>query len=351
MGLLAVSQGLAVPDGLARDLAESDPKDLAQIALVNHVHTVVGQAFERAPELGDHVPRDFLVYLAEMAQANAGRNRALMDQLALIGGAFARAGIPAVALKGSAELLAPTYPDPARRFISDTDILVPETCIEDALACLTDLGGTHVPDDKDFMHHLPPVMLPDGVAPIELHLRIGNDLTDRMLPANRVLAHALPHDCGLSVPDPATRLTHLIVHGQIHHDHHALRALSLRDCLDFHWMRRRFGPEALEQTRATFAEAGQSTVFEGFVAISNVVLGTPATPVDPSATRWARATLAAFGQPGCRRLRETVKWALTCLWRFVSSSEYRRYYLGVLSDRRKLRRVLGNLRGRRRRVQ
>lgn len=352
MGLLAVSQGCGIPKGLPEDLAASAPEDMAAIANVGHLHTVLTTAFDHAPELTGLVEQDLQIFFAEMARANADRNRALLAQLARLGAAFSARAIPAVALKGSAELLSPTYADPAQRFIADTDILVPADRMDEAVEALLALGGQMVEEDKAFMHHLPPIMLPDGAAPIELHLRIGNDLVDRMLPADEVLASALPHETGLLVPDPATRLTHLVVHGQIHHEHHALRALYLRDCLDYFWMEKQLGIEAVERTRAVFLGAGQGVVLDGFVTLTNAIFGkADQQHIAPAARPWADATLAVFGAPGRRKARESLAWFATCVWRFVKSSEYRKYYLGVLRDRQRLRAVLAVLGDRMRRIQ
>lgn len=343
IGLLAVSEGVSAPQGLAADLAASDPQELAAIALVNHVHVAIGRAFQRQPSLADHVPRDFRVYLNEMAQANAERNAILRDQLTQIGQALSAAKIPALALKGSAELLSPAWPDPSMRFLSDIDILVPVDQVCFAREVLLGLGGSspeHLPAFKFPDYHLPPITLPNSIALVELHMRVGDGIETELLPAEKLLESAIPTEAGLAVPDPVSRLVHLIAHGQIHHNRHDEKQLYLRDCLEFHLFSRSFGEKFINETRQRFESVGLRDIFFCFRALSNAIFGQSFENSDLRSEKHMMATLKAFGRPRRKRFWDIMSWILGISWRIFGSAEHRRYYLAVLSDHRRLRQVL-----------
>lgn len=336
-GLLRPAMGMTPPDGLGNDLRDSAPEDIARVAQLHHVHVAMALGLREAPALADVLPEDLRIFFTEMYLANRARNAALCAQIEKIGEAFAARGIVAVILKGGAELLSPAYQDPALRFISDTDLLVQSESIDHAARVLRELGGVMEPDEGRPSHQLPSITLDETLGPIELHHRIGDGKSDRVLAPGDVFADAEVHECGLLVPAPAKRLTHMIVHAQIHHHQYALTTLSLRDCMDMASMRRSFPESAWRDTRAAFARAGQEAACDAFEAVAEAIV-----PVQPPskhprrAQRWAARALDHFGRPETQRRRESIGWLLLCLWRFASSAGFRRYYWGLIVDRGRL---------------
>lgn len=84
---------------------------------------------------------------------NARRNLILENELGCILDGFDRDRIPVMPVKGAITLMAPLYPSPALRVMSDLDLLVQPGSREAAQACLTALGylprkgrGTVLPD-------------------------------------------------------------------------------------------------------------------------------------------------------------------------------------------------------------
>lgn len=322
--------------GLERDLARAPVARWLPLAHVSHALPVLPEAqADAAARRG--LPDDLWLFLAEMRRGNADRNARLAAQLAELSDGLERAGVEVVALKGMAEILAPTYADPAARFVSDLDLLVPEEATGEVGRILAAAGYAAQDDGHPVWathHHRPPFLRRAEEGPVELHLRIGPGAADRLLPAAAVRAAALPSALpGVRVPAPLHRAMHLAAHGRLGPRHFSAGVpLSLRDLHGFHRFGRVFGPATMDEASARFAAAGQAEAWETLEALSAAVLDPDALPrLAPEAIARARRGLRAYGQPGRRRAGNLAAWLA-------------HYGSAALSDRRTLGRYLSVLR-------
>ncbi len=353
---------------LARDLAASDPEDLARIAVQTCAHVVAASAFERVPALAEAVPRDLLILFSELGATNLARNVAIRDQLASVGAILQRAGLRGVVLKGAADLLDPLFPDPAFRFLSDVDLLLPGAEAEAAFAALTDAGAIPRQDAaRPGHHHLAPLDHPDWPVPVELHLRLGPARYAAPLTAalTAALTTALPDTAGdaglsglsglsgLALPRAPHRLAHAVLHAQLPW-RYRMAEFSLRDTLEFELLTRTLPAADIAEARALFtacSPAHASAAWEALDAARCLVFGQAADieALPLPARRWAEKALIRFGQP--RHALARLGWDLRRYGEdFLHNPDRRRFFLRQLASPGGLRRALAARRDRSRRL-
>lgn len=345
LGLVRAALGRPVGPALVDDLRASDPQQIVQIATYAYVHVAVATAFDHAPELGDAVPEDLVIYFREMQAANRRRNAEILGQLGSVGAVLAAEGVEGVVLKGGAELLDPVFPDPAARFLSDLDILVPEADIGRAVARLGETGAvsSEISDiDAPDHHHVAPLGHPDWPVPVELHRRLGQGRWRDLLAADAVVAAARPSGVpGLALPSARHRLAHAVQHAQLQPPRYRDGLLSLRDMMELEVMRAVIDPRDVAAARALFDAEGQAA-WDALDAACALAFADAEriAGLSPAARRWAEAAIAGFGRPGRRRLASLGRWAGWYLAEFIRNPERRRHYLRQLSRPGRIRRVL-----------
>lgn len=166
------------------------------------------------PVLGvlDEVPAAVTDRLREAAMADAV-NRLVLDRgRAVALGALADAGLRTVLLKGSA-LAASVYPTGVTRDMSDVDLLVRPDELAAATDVLTRAGWAPVQDQVVDMGRRHDAKLVDahGLAPIELHRHLLDDVDRAALDAAEVVTRARPHGAHL-LPAPHDLLLHVCMH-------------------------------------------------------------------------------------------------------------------------------------------
>lgn len=344
LGLVRAAMGCTVDrDAVIGDLGRSDPQDLVRIATMTYVHVIVHDGFAKVPELADAVPDDLVVYFSEMRQANQRRNQSIRAQLADIDGTFRQAGLTGVALKGAAELLAPLHPDPAARFLSDLDILLPAADLQRAVVLFQDQGAVSQEEDEINQrghHHLEPLWHREWPVPLELHRGFGPDAARGILPADAVAREA--RATGLSalcVPSPAHRLAHAVLHAQISPPRYHERALSLRDLVEVEAMMRHLTEGEIAEARTCFETNGALEAWEAFHAARDMVFGdgTGADPYPAAARAWAEHALTNFGRPGRRQWALFLRLARYYSQTLLFDSERRRHYARQLLTPGRLR--------------
>ncbi|OGT96822.1 MAG: hypothetical protein A3I79_07205 [Gemmatimonadetes bacterium RIFCSPLOWO2_02_FULL_71_11] len=158
----------------------------------------------------------------------------LSADLLRLGAEFEAMGIPAIALKGSALLAANVAPALGIRWMSDIDILVPESQVEQAAWILESLeymrGYARDPRGPEvFRPYHETFTSPDGRV-VELHWRLGPSRWGRAAAANEWFARAQPGAmAGLLVPATADLFWHFLLHDA---RNHAWSSGSLRAALD-----------------------------------------------------------------------------------------------------------------------
>lgn len=355
LGLVGTAMGQEFGSALVDDLRASDPQDIVRIATFSYVHVVVGAAFDRAPVLADAVADDMVIYFREMRAANLRRNDSILMQLRGVGAALSAEGVEGVVLKGGAELLAPVFPDPSFRFLSDLDILVSEADIERVAARLQSGGAVALEmseiDSWDH-HHIAPLARPDWPVQVELHRSLGQREWRNLLAPDAVAATARPSgEPGLAVPSAVYRLAHAVQHAQLQPPRYRDRLLSPRDMVEFEVMRSAFDARDVAAASAMF-DVGAREAWEALDASCALVFGDPdrAAALTPAARRWAEHAIAGFGRPGRRRFGMLGRWAEWYAKELLTNPERRRHYLDQLKQPGSLRRFFSDQRDRWRRT-
>ncbi|MHB9878376.1 nucleotidyltransferase domain-containing protein [Pacificimonas sp. ICDLI1SI03] len=168
---------------------------------------------------GMHVPDKARLLLDEAAAIASVRQNAARYEVQRMVEALAPTGMPVVLMKGSAYLMADLPPCPGRN-IGDLDIMVPFDRLNEAETALKRHGwqsikakGTY--DDsyyREWMHELPPLAHETRGGVIDLHHTIL-PRTARLTPRpERMLANAIPTNCGAYIMAPAEMLLHSATH-------------------------------------------------------------------------------------------------------------------------------------------
>lgn len=331
IGLVAVALGEEPPRSLKKDLTQSKPEQLAQLVNYNQVHTVVRRAFAKHPELTEYLPKDLLVYFRLMYSENKKRNQEAKEELTILGELFHKENIEAVVLKGGAEILCPYYQDPACRFISDLDILIPENRIQDAAEILYARGGTSSPAGEPEAyahHHLPGISGGELPFTIELHRRIGKKPVDSVLPAGEIFSRSLPGGIkGLRIPCPEDRFIHHVLHAQISSRLYERKLLNLRNCVDHLSFLHALDKETQERARMKLDRHGLLPMLEGLDTLACWIFPGQTSDTEPASKKWAAKTLRNFGRPGIRKYLDTFVWVRGYATRFFTDPECRRHYI------------------------
>jgi hypothetical protein len=158
----------------------------------------------------------------------------LAADLMRIGAEFAAVGVQAIALKGSALLAANYAPDLGIRWMSDIDLLVAESHVEQAAWILESLeyarGAPRDPTGPElFRPYHETFTSPEGRM-VELHWRLGPARWGRAAAAGEWFARAEPAGMsGLLIPTAADLFWHFLLHDA---RNHAWSTGSLRAAVD-----------------------------------------------------------------------------------------------------------------------
>ena len=217
-------------------------------------------------DLLDSLPPEIAEFLQAVETSNRQRNQAILDELKAAVTVLNGIGIQPVLLKGLAYLKTGVYQDPAHRYLTDIDLLVPQEQQPAAVVALIQNGwaADNLDPFRNFRHHSPPLRRPSS-AWIEIHHGLGIGVCERVLPAREVIERSSAVDLdGLCVRVPAAEdlVTHLIAHSQIQHSYHQRIWPPLRAMVDLLFLDRRFGPDLnWEPVAGRFAAADKYGVF------------------------------------------------------------------------------------------
>ncbi|WP_323771017.1 nucleotidyltransferase family protein [Antarctobacter sp.] len=339
LGLIPVALGREPAPGLWEDLAASDPMQLAAAAQVEHVQTLLGAAFDTAPDLREAIPSDLLIYFQEMHAGNAQYNDIARRDLARLGEILNDAGLRGCILKGGIELVLPSWTRPSGRFISDLDVLV-EGEGEPAFQALLAAGAKIVGDDAPLVAeleakrmHFPALLLEGGQTVIELHTRVQRDGADRLLKPQAIFADS--RDTGLRgivAPSLRHRMIHHVLHAQAQHLHYERLELKPRSVADHAMLLRGLAPEEQNEVRRDFASIGRTAEYEALDALTELVF--EGTNERAAGNRWIQKCLQLYGQPNRRKLILVGESFSVVIRRALSNKEYRqRYFRKLLSPR------------------
>jgi Uncharacterised nucleotidyltransferase len=233
------------------------------------------------------IPNGVRDYFAAVIALNQERNRRLEAAIREAIEALNRPGITPLLLKGAANLLEGLYHDPAARIMGDIDMLVPAERVKEASAVLASIGYDAAAPMasqrkrwilmKPHPHHAPMQIHVKSGAGIELHHELVHRGSSRLINARDALAHAAPRERdGLRylLLCQNDRVTHNIVHAQLHHSRQRLGLVDLRQMFDLALLIEQRGDlVGWREIEARFALAAAAQVLGDQIALLNALFG------------------------------------------------------------------------------
>jgi hypothetical protein len=248
----------------------SEPSWIAALTW-DGVGSAVGWALA-ALDLRGVAPAELDAFAGEAYQEARQRCVEQVGDLTRIGVELSAQDVPAVALKGSALLLGNVAPALGIRWMSDIDLLVPESKVEQASWVLESLDYVRgSPRDaaahEVFRPYHDTFTGPDGLV-VELHWRLGPQRWGRASAADAWFAHAEPSDAdGIKVPAAADLFWHFLIHDA---RNHAWSSGSLRAALDLALAARARGFSMIEVLRRLDEDPRPEPLFEAIADAANL---------------------------------------------------------------------------------
>jgi hypothetical protein len=175
--------------------------------------------------------RDFVQYVHEL---NVERNRTIRTEVLQIASSLNEVGVEPILLKGAIHLFDSAYGDFGARMMSDIDVLVPETEIQQVLAALAKLGYRVEGDGAWTAHEYSHLCRPGEAWTLDVHRDLSFQ-RDIVAPAD-VQREAVPLETDglrLLAPSPTHRLFHNMFHAQLQNQNYLLGLVSLMQLCDF----------------------------------------------------------------------------------------------------------------------
>lgn len=202
----------------------SDGQWLRVIEVAN-IHRLVPAVGGALRLLGESivVPDDIRDYFTFLFEHNRVRNDGLRDQARELIRGLNAVGIQPLLLKGIAEILKPSLPDPAMRFVGDIDLLIPEADLEKgvdvafALGYRPNAGEMKIAPDE---HHFPALFHSQRLAAVEIHRTLGRKRHINSFDPAALFLRALEvEQDGLKfhLLSPTDATIYAAYHSQLHH--------------------------------------------------------------------------------------------------------------------------------------
>jgi Uncharacterised nucleotidyltransferase len=206
---------------------------LATIALANESFTITNlAACILNSEFAAIIPHDAKTFLEEVYSRNEHRNRRLLAQIEEFVGVLSPANVHVILLKGAAILVREPKEKIAERLISDIDVLVNMTHLEETIVCLQGIGYRVVEGNSNAIG--PVTMCRDtdvGMVDIHTRPRGPEELTAREeLYYDIEFVHLGKVKIGL--PSPTHQILHFILHDQFYGRDYWAGNLDLRHIID-----------------------------------------------------------------------------------------------------------------------
>lgn len=239
--------------------------EVVALAHEYRVSSALACALER-PVFADRVPREVANFLAALSTHERLRNEGARKAVIEVGKILNNIGVVPVVMKGGACILTRLYCDPAARHVSDLDLLVPASRIDE---CRKVLGEHKFEPISDYSHpraHDSPLLSRNGLpVPIELHHQVLSFPNWTFLAPEEMHRSATPTEISgatIAVPSPAHAVIHNIAHAQMNDHDYLYGRLDLRGLLDLALLTRAHGDDIVwSEIEQRFADAGWRSAF------------------------------------------------------------------------------------------
>jgi len=240
------------------------------------------------------LPAELLEYFVSIHDSNAARNRGILEHTAELAGLLNQIGVEPLLLKGAGHLASGLYPDPAMRFMSDIDILVPD---DRALECWhlllsagyrTSSANAQVSVERMPNQEWPALWREGRTGELEIHHRCE---WDHMLSTRSLYTETEPLTLGggtARILSPTSRVIFTIAHAYVHHRTEFLPVVPLRDLYDATLLLGQLGERIdWQQVVDVFDRAGQSSALRiGCTMWRRLLAPNLAAPVTRPAWAW-----------------------------------------------------------------
>jgi peroxiredoxin len=238
---------LSAPDGpegatqRARDLS---PAAWAEVRVLADELAVTPSVWSALQRLDIEPPPSELESFRQHYSWNAARNEGLRHGLTEAVEALNAAHIVPLLFKGSLSLVNGSVDDVGGRFMADLDMAVPPEALTQAVDTLREVGYEPLHRKRfEPMHDLPLVSR-DTSAVIDLHVELGSQPVERVLPASDAWAASSELRFGSAQArglSPTHQVLHCILHSALQDVDHASAGLPLRQLLTLTHLARAHG--------------------------------------------------------------------------------------------------------------
>lgn len=210
----------------------------------------------------DRLPADLVEYFESIHDANATRNREILAHTAELAYLLNKIGVEPILLKGVSHLASDLYSDPAIRFMTDIDILVPNERALDSWRYLIAAGYRARITNVETLGNSewPALVRPERTGEVEIHRPME---WRNMLGASWLYADLQNIDAGGSrvrLLSPVNRFVFAIAHAYVHH--RLTAEIPVRDLFDALMLLHKHEREiSLDQVTVAFARSGQMEAF------------------------------------------------------------------------------------------
>jgi len=281
------------------DFSEQDWGTFVRLASVHYVTPALAGCLERLAT----VPRDVTEYFGVFRELNKARNTLILSALSEILTALREIGVAAVPLKGTANIIARVYDDPADRFIGDIDVLVRSAQVNKAVAELYRLDYRAKDPEAGSRrwvspptHHVEILTHSQTGVGVEIHRALLSQRFDEILRADDVFAGATAVDWNgqsVLIPPPTHRVIHNIAHYQLHHCGYSQGKIQLRQLRELALIvSRDAGSIAWPEVELRFNRTGHADVLRRQAAQCLAFMGLR-MPVDQEPAEEAEVRLCA----------------------------------------------------------
>jgi hypothetical protein len=144
------------------------------------------------------IPKTLQEYLSEMERFYRQRSEAIQQEAIFSCSLLLDADIKVSLLKGAANLFNGAANPISNRYMSDIDLLIQESKLEDSVSTLVENGYVNPDDDEEILikadahHHAPPLIRKDGICYIELHRWALPLSSHKILETNEIWQQSIP---------------------------------------------------------------------------------------------------------------------------------------------------------------
>ncbi|MDC0602512.1 nucleotidyltransferase family protein [Aliiglaciecola sp.] len=221
-------------------------------------------------------------YLVSMEAFYAERSDSIQQEAIKVCTLFQQQNIDIILLKGAATLFNRISSPTSVRFMSDIDILVPESQQAQAVKILDENGyredEVELKIDAKGHYHAPPLKHPDSICYIEIHRAAQKTSLQELLPTQDLWDRAVPleltQDLCVKQLCPVDQIVLSIVHSQLADGGFDEKQIELRQLYDFTTLINRHGNDVdWGKITQRFSETQDLDAYYGLLNHANRLLG------------------------------------------------------------------------------